>query len=173
MTTRHPWSLLGLLLFAAAVTMPSVVSHGAPVTLTAGAPCRASQLAVTATAMSPADTHRGVLLHFTLAPDGRPCSLVGYPGVDSGVGRPLLHARRSPTGYFGGLPIGVNAPQVVDLVPGQVATAVVEGSAVSGDGSPCPTYSDLRVTPPNTTAAGVVAATIDTCWLQVHPVTSG
>ena len=173
MTTRHPWSLLGLLLFAAAVTMPGVVSHGAPVTLTAGAQCRASQLAVTATAVSPADTHRGVLLHFTLAPDSRACSLVGYPDVDSGAGGPLLHARRTPTGYLGGLPIGVNAPQVVDLVPGQAATAVVEGSAVNADGSPCPTYTGLRVTPPNTTTAGMVAATIDTCSLQVHPVTSG
>jgi hypothetical protein len=171
MTTRHPLSLLGFLLFVAVVAMPHVVSYDAPVTLTAGAPCRASQLQVTATAMSPADAHRGVQLHFALIPTGAPCSLVGYPGVDSGTGGPLLHARRTPNGHLGGLPIGVNNPQIVDLVPGQVATAVVEGSAVNADGSPCSTYSDLRVTPPNTTVARVVATTIDTCTLQVHPVT--
>jgi hypothetical protein len=173
MTTRHPLSLLGFLLFAAVVTMPDVAAYEAPVTLTAGAPCRASQLQVTATSMSPADTHRGVQLHFALIPTGAPCSLVGYPGVDSGAGGTVVHAQRTPNGYLGGLPIGVNNPQVVDLVPGQVATAVVEGTAVSADGSPCPTYSGLHVTPPNTTVAVEVAATIATCQLQVHPVTAG
>jgi hypothetical protein len=173
MTTRHPLSLLGFLLFAAVVAMPQVVAYDAPVRLTAGAPCRASQLKVTATTMSPAGTHRGVQLHFALVSTSPPCSLVGYPDVDSGAGGTALHAQRTPNGYLGGLPIGVNNPQVVDMVSGQVATAVVEGTAVSADGSPCPTYSGLQVTPPNSTVAVEVAATIATCQLQVHPVTAG
>jgi hypothetical protein len=129
MTTRHPLSLLGFRLFAAVVAMPQVVAYDGPIRLTAGAPCRASQLQVTATSMSPADRHRGVQLRFALVSTGAPCSLVGYPSVDSGSGGPLLQARRTPNGYLGGMPIGVNSPQVVDLIPGKVATAVVEGSA--------------------------------------------
>jgi hypothetical protein len=98
--------------------MPHVVAYDAPVTLTAGAPCRASQRQVTATSMSPADTHRGVHLHFAplrrtvrpmaLKSTGAPCSLVGYPGVDSGADGTVVHAQRTPNGYVGGLPIGVN-----------------------------------------------------------------
>jgi hypothetical protein len=34
-----------------------------------------------------------------------------------------------------------------------------------------PTYTDLRVTPHDTTETSTVATTIDACLLLVHPVT--
>ncbi|SBS75196.1 conserved exported hypothetical protein [uncultured Mycobacterium sp.] len=135
-------------------------------------PCASAQLVVTALPMVAAVSHRGVPLVFTLAPGAVPCTLTGYPGVDSGAGGPLLHARRTLRGYLGGLPGGVDIPPTVSVSPGHPAQAMVEGIAVDADTSQCPTYTDLLVTPPDTTGTVTLPATIDTCQLQVHPVTS-
>lgn len=32
-----------------------------------------------------------------------PCTLIGYAGVDSGAGGPLIHAQPTLRGYLGGL----------------------------------------------------------------------
>ncbi|WP_286171862.1 DUF4232 domain-containing protein [Mycobacterium sp. BK086] len=138
----------------------------------AASPCAPAQLVVTALPMQAGVSHRGVPLVFALAPGADPCTLTGYPGVDSGTGGPLLHARRTLRGYLGGLPSGVDIPPTVTLGPGHPAQAMVEGVAVDADTNQCPTYTDLLVTPPNTTGTVTVPATIDTCQLQVHPVTS-
>jgi len=58
--------------------------------------------------------------------------------------------------------------------PSQPAYAVVEGVGFDPrdvDRS-CPTYTDLWVTPPDTTETVTVATHIDTCEFQVHPVNS-
>ena len=133
--------------------------------------CASGQLTVTASTMSPGSMHRGVRLNFSL-PEGSSCVLTGYPGVDSGAGGPLLHADRTLRGYLGGLPSGSDELPVVTVSPGHDAHAVVEGLATNARGDQCPTYTDLRVTPPNTTDVATVSATIDTCALQVHPVTA-
>jgi hypothetical protein len=86
---------------------------------------------------------------------------------DTGSGGPLLHAERTLRGYLGGVPGGVTT---ITLGPRHGAVAVVEGVAVDDNGNQCPSYTDLLVTPPNTTETITVAATIDTCTLQVHPV---
>ncbi|MBB3753103.1 hypothetical protein FHT44_005622 [Mycolicibacterium sp. BK634] len=138
----------------------------------AAPPCAPEQLVVTALPMQAGVSHRGVPLVFALAPGAGACTLTGYPGVDSGTGGPLLHARRTLRGYLGGLPSGVDVPPTVTLGPGHPAQAMVEGIAVDADTNQCPTYTDLLVTPPNTTGTVTVPATIDTCQLQVHPVTS-
>ncbi|WP_082951709.1 DUF4232 domain-containing protein [Mycobacterium sp. 852002-51057_SCH5723018] len=136
----------------------------------AAPPCVAGQVAVGARAQSPASTHRAVRLTFTLA-DGRPPrSLSGYPGVDSGAGGPLIHAERTLRGAMGGLPAGVDEPPTVVLTHDAGVGAIVEGRAVDSNGNQCPTYTDLRVTPPNMTTTATVAAMIDTCSLQVHPL---
>lgn len=122
--------------------------------------------------MSPGLTHRGVLLSFALAPASGPCTLSGYPTVDSGQGGPLIHAQPTLRGYMGGLPPNVSEPPTVTLSPTQQAHAVVEGDAVDANGNQCPTYTALQVTPPNLTQAFTVATKIDTCELQVHPITS-
>ncbi len=108
--------------------------------------------------------HRGVELTFTLAADKPPCTISGYPGVDTGEGGPVLHAERTPYGYMGGLP-------VVTVLPGRPARAVVEGSAMGDAGRDCPLYTSLAVTAPNSTGTRTVHTAIDTCTLQVHPVT--
>ena len=85
---------------------------------------------------------------------------------------PLIHADRSPRGYLGGLPGGEDVPPTVTLSPDQSARALVEGLAVDSEGNPCPTYTDLLVTAPDTTDTVTVPVAIDACRLQVHPVTT-
>ncbi|MFJ9368914.1 DUF4232 domain-containing protein [Nocardia sp. NPDC101769] len=133
--------------------------------------CGTGQVDVTAAVMSPGTGHRGVKLTFSLAAGATPCTLTGYPGVDTGAGGPLLHADRTPRGYMGGLPQGSDEPPTVTLESGRPGTAVVEGIAVDASGDHCPLYTDLQVTPPNSTDTRTVTVTIDSCALHVHPVT--
>ncbi|MEU6586082.1 DUF4232 domain-containing protein [Nocardia sp. NPDC046763] len=135
------------------------------------AACGAGQVDVTAAVMSPATGHRGVALTFSLTAGAAPCTLTGYPGVDTGTGGPLLHADRTPRGYMGGLPQGSDEPPTVTLESGHPGTAVVEGVAVDASGNHCPLYTNLQVTPPNSTDTRTVTVTIDSCALHVHPVT--
>jgi hypothetical protein len=134
-------------------------------------PCASGQVTVTAEQPQAAVTHRAVTLAFGLKPGTESCSLAGYPGVDTGAGGPLLHADRMPRGYMGGLPGGADAPPTVTLTNSASAHAVVESMAVDKSGNSCPTYTDLRVTPPDTTETSTVATTIEACALIVHPVT--
>jgi hypothetical protein len=138
---------------------------------TTAPPCAAGQVAVGARTQSPASTHRAVRLTFALADGQPPCSLSGYPGVDSGAGGPLIHAERTRRGAMGGLPAGVEEPPTVVLVHGARVGAIVESRAVDSDGNQCPTYTALRVTPPNMTTTATLATIIDACSLQVHPLT--
>ncbi|MGW4243959.1 DUF4232 domain-containing protein [Nocardia sp. NPDC004722] len=133
--------------------------------------CGSGQVDVTGAVMSPATGHRGVKLTFSLAAGSAPCTLTGYPGVDSGAGGPLLHADRTPRGFMGGLPQGSDEPPTVTLDSGHPATAVVEGVAFDADGNGCSLYTNLMVTPPNSTDTRTVTVTIDSCALHVHPVT--
>ncbi|WP_064751510.1 DUF4232 domain-containing protein [Mycobacterium sp. URHB0044] len=133
--------------------------------------CSPGHVQVTNGGEQAAAGHRRVLLVFSLAPGATPCTLTGYPGVSSGAGGPLLHADWTLSGYMGG--VQTEKPPVVTLAASQPAYAVVEGTAVDqGDADhPCPTYTDLQVIPPNTSDATTIPVTIDTCGLQVHPVT--
>ncbi|MRH90540.1 DUF4232 domain-containing protein [Nocardia sp. SYP-A9097] len=135
-------------------------------------PCGNGQVVVDATIMSPGMGHRGVRLNFSVARDSRSCTLIGYPGVDTGAGGPLLHAERTPRGYMGGLPPGDDNPPTVLLDSEHGAQAIIEGVAFNSDGNQCATYTDLRVTAPNTTDTVTVIARIDSCHLQIHPVTA-
>src|SRR5215467_13753232 len=94
--------------------------------------------------------HRALALIFSLAPGAQPCTLTGYPGVDSGAGGPLIHAKRTLSGYMGG--VRTDTPPTVTVTSSQPAHAVIEGDAFNPDGdAECPSYTDLRVTPPDTT----------------------
>nr|WP_156686455.1 DUF4232 domain-containing protein [Mycobacterium sp. Marseille-P9652] len=137
------------------------------------APCRSDQITVSASPVQAAVGHRAVTLLFALAGGAEPCTLTGYPGVDSGDGGPLVHAERAARGYMGGLPAGVEAPPIVTLSLSSQGQAVVEGLATDRAGNPCPTYTGLLVTPPDTTQVFTVPAAIDACALQVHPITQG
>jgi len=139
-------------------------------------PCRADQIAVNVSQADGALGHRSATLIFTLAGGAWPCTLVGYPSVDSGAGGPLIHAEPTLRGNLGGLPGGVDAPPTVTLSLTQQAQAVVEGitdPVVAGSGDQCPSYTDLLVNPPDTIFVMTVPATIDACHLQVHPITAG
>jgi Protein of unknown function (DUF4232) len=117
--------------------------------------------------------HRSLTLIFTLAGGGEPCTLTGYPGVDSGTGGPPIHAQPTLRGYMGGLPADVDVPPTVVLSLSTQAQAIVEAMAVDASGNQCPSYTDLAVSPPDIVQVIDVPAGIDACVLEVHPVTAG
>ena len=153
-------------------TIPGPAAWAAPVNSNdEPTPCRAEQIAVTASPSQAAVGHRALNLIFSLAGGAAPCTLTGYPGVDSGAGGPLIHAQPTLRGYMGGLPAGVAAPPTVTVSLSQQAQTIVEGTAVDAGGNQCPTYTDLLVTPPDTPVVVTVPASIEACQLQVHPIT--
>lgn len=117
--------------------------------------------------------HRSLTLIFTLAGGGEPCTLTGYPGVDSGTRGPPIHAEPTLRGYMGGLPAGIDVPPTVTVSLSQQAQAIVEGMATDAAGNQCPDYTDLAVTPPDIVQVATVPVSIDACALQVHPITAG
>jgi hypothetical protein len=135
-------------------------------------PCSSGQVQVSNSGNQGASGHREVTLMFSLAPGAAPCTLTGYPGVDSGAGGPLIHATRTLSGFMGG--VRTETPPTITLSPSQPAYAVVEGVGFDRRdvNRSCPTYTDLQVTPPDTTDTVTVPARIDTCELQIHPVGS-
>lgn len=154
-------------LAALAVTQPAAPAWAEPAD---AAPCSSAQIVVTAGGADAAVGHRRIVLVFTLAGGATPCTLTGYPAVESGAGGPPIHAEPTPRGYMGGLPTGVDEPPIVTLMPWQHGQAIVEGMSVSGEGTHCPTYTEVRVSPPGAIDFVTVPATIDSCQWQVHPV---
>jgi Protein of unknown function (DUF4232) len=105
------------------------------------------------------------------------CTLYGYPGV-AGVdkaGTQVVQATRTPSGYLGGLWSTPNGPPpTVALAPGQVASALVEGTDNPIGSMPCVQLSGLLVTAPNTTrSVELPSAPSDCDGLEVHPVVPG
>lgn len=147
---------------------------GVPVdTVDQPTPCWFDQIAVTASPTQGAVGHRALTLVFALAGGAEPCTLTGYPGVDTGAGGPLIHAQPTLRGYMGGLPAGIDAPPTATLSLSTQVQSIVEGVAIDADGNPCPSYTELLVNPPDTTHVLTVPTTIDACTLEVHPVTAG
>jgi hypothetical protein len=134
--------------------------------------CAAAALNVATGQPAAAVTHRSLQLSFTLKPGASPCSLTGYPAVDVERGVSVVTAVPTLRGYMGGLPSGVNSPPTVALGPGRGAHAVVEGLAIDSAGNECPTYTDIRVTPPGTSMVFTFPISLDVCRLQVHPLTA-
>ncbi|HWF29948.1 MAG TPA: DUF4232 domain-containing protein [Mycobacterium sp.] len=164
----------GVAISCAATTLPGTPAWAAPAeTSDQPTPCWSEQVVVSASPTQGAVGHRSLTLIFTLAGGGEPCTLTGYPGVDSGTGGPPIHARPTPRGYMGGLPADVDVPPVVTLSLSQQAQAILEGLAIDASGNQCPTYTDLGVSPPDIVQVFTVPASIDACELQAHPVTAG
>lgn len=154
--------------------MPATPAWAEPVDIAdQPTPCWSNQIAVASSPTEGAVEHRALTLIFTLAGGAEPCTLTGYPGVDTGAGGPLVHAELTPRGYMGGLPATDDVPPSVTLSLSTQGQSIVESMAVDGDGAPCPTYTELLVNPPDTTEVLTVPASIDACLLQVHPVTPG
>jgi hypothetical protein len=135
-------------------------------------PCQSGRVVAQYGLQQSASGHRAVVLKFVLAPGDQPCALTGYPGVDTGDGGPLLHAERTLSGFLGGL--RTDRLPTVTVAADRPQYAVVEGVAVdkNNPGRRCPTYTELLVTPPDTTETFAVPVNIDTCELQVHPLGS-
>jgi hypothetical protein len=146
---------------------------GAPDTATP--PCRRPGVVVSAGGQGAGSGHRGVVLVFTNT-GARACRLVGYPGVAGldAAGSQVAQARRTPSGYLGGLLSG-GAPPVVTLAAGQSASAMVEALAFNApDGSACTAFAGMLVTVPDDTVTTRLPWGNDGCGdLQVHPVVAG
>ncbi|RDH80496.1 DUF4232 domain-containing protein [Mycolicibacterium moriokaense] len=166
MLSRHTWVAIAAIAVGTVAVPAPAHADGPP-------PCTDGQVQVSDGGRQAAMGHREVDLLFSLAPGAADCTLTGYPGVDSGAGGPLIHAARTLSGYMGGLR-DTDVPPTVTVTATTPGRAVVEGVAVDkhDPNLPCPTYTGLLVTPPDTTAAVTVPVTIDTCELQVHPIES-
>jgi hypothetical protein len=153
--------------FAVVSGLPAVAQADPP------PPCRTGQVVPQFGKEQSASGHREVVLKFVLAPGDQPCTLTGYPGVDTGDGGPLIHAERTLSGFQGGL--RTDKLPTVTVASDQPQYAVVEGVAVDRNDPvhKCPTYTELLVTAPDTTETFMVpVSSIDTCELQVHPMGS-
>jgi Protein of unknown function (DUF4232) len=136
--------------------------------------CTVGQLSIELAAGSAGATHRSAALVFRNT-GAATCRMRGYPGV-AGLdsrGTQIEQARRTPSGYLGGLTSGGAAP-TVDLAPGRTASALIEAVAAKPDGSACTAYAGLLVTPPDETHSVRLGWTGDGCaGLEIHPVVPG
>ena len=139
--------------------------------------CAFSELSVSAGQFGAAMGHEGFAIEFRNA-GAVACTLYGYPGVAAlnSSGQQAAQAQRTPSGYLGGLPSGDTTPPLVTLSPGQVASALVEGTDVptGTPPSPCPQYQALLVTPPTATQSVRLTQGVPGCSaIAVHPVVPG
>lgn len=134
--------------------------------------CTENHLVTTFTRTSSATGHEGDVVRFTnLGPD---CTLRGYPGVDglSAEGRVIVHARRTPRGFLGGLRPGQSVGPVT-LATGSTASALLEGLGVGFISGPCPRYRYVRLTAPGATTSMAFPVPYPVCEPQIHPVVAG
>jgi Protein of unknown function (DUF4232) len=104
------------------------------------------------------------------------CTLRGYPvarAVATAGGRPIA-ALDSPRGYVGGLLPGSTHPPMVTLVPGAIASAILEGAGAAPASRACPRYRALLVGVPGGRASTALAIETAVCRrLQIHPIVPG
>jgi hypothetical protein len=128
--------------------------------------CTPAQLRITTGAIGAGAGQRYLPLVFTNV-SAVTCTLYGYPGVAglNSAGHQVAQARRE-TGL---------AKVTITLLPGANASALVHATVVPAGTTTCPPdYAALLVTPPNTTVAVRVAATLPSCGgLSVRPVVAG
>jgi hypothetical protein len=136
--------------------------------------CVFGQLAVTSGSGGGATGHVSDVLLFKNT--STPCTMTGYPGVAglNSSGQEVVQAMRTLKGFMGGVPAG-DSPPIVTLAPGQVASAIVEGTDVPiGTAVTCPSYPALLVTPPNTRQSVTLNTGLPGCSaIEVHPVVMG
>lgn len=159
----------------APTTVVTTVTAPPPVTATPThtTTCLDTGIMVTANGPGFALGHSGVLVLFTNT-GPVPCMLHGYPGVAGldAAGHETVQARRTPSGYIGGVRDG-GEPTVV-LRHGQTASALVEGG-VPASNSDCTEEHGLLVTPPGGTVPTRLTASLGVhcAGVQVHPVVPG
>jgi hypothetical protein len=159
---------------------PSDALQGSPAaspvgTVAAIRECVKATLSLSAGSTDSSSGHRSETLVFTNT-SAATCVMQGYHGVAAldGQGSQVVQARRTPSGYEGGIPSGAVPPRV-SLGPGQSASATVEALAFNAsDGSACTRWAGLLVTVPDDTVSTRVPWNSDGCSdLQIHPVVPG
>lgn len=159
-------------------TQPPATTTPDPVTTTActGSQLRTSEKHWAGGYLGYGLGHSGAVILFTNT-SHRNCSLRGYPGAGgvNSSGIQVTQARRTPSGYLGGLWGTTTAAPTVTLTPGGTASATIEGTDNPvGNATTCPTLAGLLVTPPNTTVSvHLPAAPADCSGLAIHPVVPG
>lgn len=138
--------------------------------------CRPRQIAVSTGEGGAGLGHVGLPLLFRNT-GGSACLLSGYPGATlTTADGHRIAARRTPTGYLGGLAsAGAPAP-VVRVRPGATISAYLEGldSDPAHGGGACPSYLRLLVSAPGETLTFALASPIARiCRPEVHPVVTG
>lgn len=142
-----------------------------------GAPkaCTSAQLAITLGERQQVMAQPAIAVIFTNTGDA-PCTLHGYPGVaglDAG-GHQITQAYRIQQVYEGGA--STDAPTLVTLSSGVVASALIGGGAnpINGE-SACPAdYAAVLVTPPGATGPTKLPVDFPSCsGLAVTPVIPG
>ena len=161
-----------------AAALPTTSTKATPSSSTTPAQpalCTTGQLTITIAGIQGGLGHAGEVILFKNT--GNACQLHGYPGAD-GVndnGVVVVSARRTPSGYLGGLPSASTGGPNVTLTDGQTASALFEGinGAVASLG-PCPDYTAVAVTPPNETHTVHLSSPGGTlCYPEIHPVVAG
>ncbi|WP_194918258.1 DUF4232 domain-containing protein [Catenulispora rubra] len=139
--------------------------------------CTPSDVAISLGHTGAASGHVGGPLLFTNH-GSRTCELTGYPRVQAAGGL-TAEIQQTPDGYIGGLATMSANPPTVELAPGQVASAVVEGSDVPIPATAhCSTVlGSLDLWLPgnaNSGAPTVISNPAGTCAaIQIHPVVPG
>jgi Domain of unknown function (DUF4232) len=159
----------------AATTAPPAPSQS-PTPRPGVATCRLANLKVTTGEGDAGSGHWSLPLVFRNTGTAT-CRLRGYPGVAGldATGAQATQARRTPSGYLGGVTDPASLP-VVDLAPGATGSALLEGASHpdTAAGGPCFQYPALLVTSPDETHSVRVDQTVTTCTdLQIHPVVPG
>lgn len=123
--------------------------------ITAGRPCLAVNLSVSAGMGSGAAGHIVTPLRFRNT-GSVSCTLFGYPGaagIDS-TGAQAAQATRTPT----------PAPALVTLAPGATAVSQMTTTDIpSGNATSCPTWTGVLVTPPNTKESTHLTLSLSGC----------
>jgi hypothetical protein len=137
--------------------------------------CQPNALGISLTDTGAYSFHTGFAIEFKNR--GSACTITGYPGVDalSATGQRILSAKRTKSGYIGGVFSG--PIPTVHLAKGTTASALVEWGDGAPLGVPCPHAHSLRITPPGAVSSVIVSPeslkTETLCFLQVHPVVPG
>lgn len=142
-------------------------------------PCTTDKLKITAAQGGAASGHKSVTI--ALRNVGRTeCRISGYPGVDGATssGHQVQPALRTRLAYLGGQDVkGIHftgPPDVIRLVPKEVASALVEGTSSSPSGQTCGSFIALLVTPPGETHSVTITVAVPALSrIQVHPVVPG
>jgi hypothetical protein len=137
--------------------------------------CRLPYLRVTARPGGARTSHAGYLLLFTNTGQVS-CEVQGYPAVTvlDAAGRASARAGHTASGYLGGVRSGRPVVPAFVLLPGGVASALLEGEVIDVTGAACPGRPALQVSPPADPGSVRLAITTGICGgVQVHPLVNG